>query len=87
MRDPERGVAERELDHGLGVVRRGPGRPGAAPRAERVAAEERVEQVAEAGERVAADRRVRPRRRRRPVAEDVVAATALRIAQHLVGAR
>ena len=86
VRDARRGVGERELDHGLGVVAAHRTRLAAA-RTERITAEERVEQVAEAGERVAGTAGTRRAATVAAVAEDVVAAPALGVAQHLVRAR
>ena len=80
----ERGLAEVEVHHRFGVGRaRGARLPATA---ERIAAEERVEEVAEP-ERIAGRATGWPTRRRaRAVfAEDVVAATALGVAQRLVG--
>ena len=78
----ERGLREVEVHDGFGVGRAW--RAGLAATAEGVAAEERVEEVAEP-ERIAGRRPASTGRRARAVfAEHVVAATALGIAQRLV---
>ena len=80
-RGPERGVEqiEHDLDLGVGAADRS---RRTAPHPERVAAEERIEQVAEA-ERVGGGTTSRARAARR-LTEDVVAAAALGVAQRLV---